>query len=64
MIVYKIREVDVNILLLYYLNNKESFSKTDEEQQRGWPSTIKFAKVKYLKVRKYFEEMSLNNEET
>ncbi|KAL7297532.1 hypothetical protein TKK_0009893 [Trichogramma kaykai] len=45
-----------NTALLYFVNNQESLSKIDFEQQWGKPSAQQFAKDKYSKGRS-FEEM-------
>lgn len=46
--------------VLHYINCFDSFSKTDEEQQWGKPTTKQFAKEKYCKG-KYFDEIFVNN---
>ena len=48
--------------LIYFVNNEESLSKTDEEQKWGSPTAQQFAKKKYSKG-KYFCEMFPPKEE-
>lgn len=42
--------------LIHYINNEQSLTKTDHEQEWGKPTTRQLAKIKYSKG-KYFDEM-------
>lgn len=48
--------------LIYYINNEESLTKTDCEQQWGAPSAQQFAKKKYSKGKYFFEMFPPDNE--